>query len=362
MAVYDDDIDPPDLPYPDDEIYDPGANGDAVRVRCPGTNLRNLFFFYSNPTRCPKIHSSAIIHIRQHSCSISYKAPWTIPSDYYKAYQACNSNPLLSDVEDVQIGYTKSVPAACKVTELYEPNTNPTGRLCTTRLRYVNLKTALFPSQCKWHKFAPAEYKVFKPCRRVHSTSDNYKPIEGPKTIRVRHQCNYYFPADYTTRVICHPYGKTTEIYQVEYTHNLGKCRFTEIINYSDYRLYQLCGSRILNTENIPNTVGVSAPHSFIAACRNYPLYVPIFDGYRGVCGQKKYITKMSFGYNSYICRLQTKYAPQSFLGHRVRCGHANRALVPQLIFGRVWGGRDPIIFVPRSSGRMMGKIRDGSE
>lgn len=356
MSVYDEDIIPPVEPPIETDPYDPFVNGDAARTRCPGTNMRNVFVFRNATKRCqaPITATHSVIQIKPHDCFRKFSI-YTVPENWNVIHQACSSNPQLVETNKVQIGYTKNVNPKCKKPDIFVLVAKSQKRCGTSPFRNRD-----FPMQGVIAAACILSNKRMAQDLTMRRFCMVPKLFVDQRITRIRRICGKFAPLTYKLDKLCRIFPQTTEDFKVTYTGNLGRCgASTESVDFDSFTFNRICTSYRLDTVNLPNSYGTIMPRSTIFACRRSEVFIQTLEMLRGVCGNQKNFNSNERTHYIYTCRYESKFAPQGFLMHRGRCGVIVRANAPDLIFGRIWGGRDPFVVQARLSGRMMGRIRD---
>lgn len=345
--------------YPDDppletSPYDPFINGDAIRYKCPGQNSRNTFIFgIVGRKQCQELRAANLVKPNsvsrnEFSCRVT---PWIIPVDYFtKTQKACNSNPELAPQSVIQINYVKNTIPACKpVTPLVFDGS---ARLAKCNVRYqssYNRIQGSAPAACHWQKFAPNNQMAKRLCRSIRTNSESFQYN------RIRMYCGRYAPMIINGAKLCINTGLSVPIQNHVFEANLGRCKVPEILDYSTFVFEPVCRVTLF-ISNRPTNAGAVMPRTSVWACRIYPIFVQTFIGYK-TCNIRKSFNKSILTYKIYICRIHPS-GLENRPGRIFWCGNTTDAFAPALIFGRIWGGRDPVGFSTRLSGRLMGKIR----
>lgn len=319
-------------------IYDPIIDGPATTYRCPGLNFRNTFTNDANVSSCRTITSAVL----DFSFSLSRVCRNTTALNYALGNKQCGTFGEATAFET-----TFRNEKECKVTSIAAITTTATKSHCdiaTSDMAYIRGIAVVGIISCKtivpdanwignkrcgnFLRALPSDVYMItsKSCR---PTAITFNPIGGKN---------------------CNPSITTEGINEFV---QIGKaCR--PVHNIIEYVGAKRCGTFFL-TDDIVAGRGLTT-NLQLKLCRITSLQEFNPTGQKR-CGNylKTYAPLVLGRVKDNGCA----DAPAGPLyGQKIKCGGPTAADVPELIFGRVWGGRQARIFGTRTNGRMIGKIK----
>jgi len=325
------------------EPYDPVLHGDIQRYRCPGTNTRNSMWNYTAATRCRvrKVTDPVLKPYRKNGPKFRLTYPPRTPITATKRKCA-----HIISTPNFALGLEHKHRFCLHYTQVRVQTFGGKRAKCSFRGYSPLAPIGKWEGSCRWDKTAVTLYGAKRACRVIFST--NHLEAVTPNN----RFCLKFFPHSANGRSLCRRVDVNVRVYVMRT--NIERCRVTPVVDFSTYTFKKVC-KKLYFTSNNPIRDGVVGG-SYIK-CKVTQVKVQILLGNR-ICNLLKGFNKNTLQYKTftgfYCKRTLVEFRPaQRWKCERTLFGYANN-----LIFGRVYGGRIFNPFLPRTSGRMMGRIR----